>query len=182
MRRLLAFLAAIATAVPLGVSAVAVSDEAGLRAAIDSSVSEVVVTANVSLTAGQLEVSPGRNLTLRGACGGAANASPCTVDANSLSRHLHVMPGAEVRVSNLIFINGAAVSTACSPFSQTYIAGSAAGCRPEYFGYGVALGLLDTFPGLSGALNNPTIGDLVSPRSIPSHFLSNCAQQSVLLL
>jgi hypothetical protein len=47
-----------------------VNDEAGLRAAVnDSSVtaaSEVVVTANVLLTAGHLWMPPGRNLTLRG--------------------------------------------------------------------------------------------------------------------
>jgi len=107
-------------------AAMTVSYEAGLRAAVaDSSVSEVVVTEDVLLTGGQLTVPPGRVLTLRGACG-VTNASPCTLDADSSSRHLHVTPGADVRFSNLRLVNGSAVSEACSPFTQSSVAGSAA--------------------------------------------------------
>jgi hypothetical protein len=57
-------------------AAVSVSDEAELRAALaNSSVSEVVVTAHVNLTAGHLTVPPNRTLTLRGACGGAVQVA-----------------------------------------------------------------------------------------------------------
>jgi hypothetical protein len=117
----LVVLALAGMAMPSHATAVeSVSDEAGLRAAVnDSSVSEVVVTADVNITAGHLTVPPGRNLTLRGACG-VDNASPCTLDAKHLSRHLHVMPGADVRVSNLRLLNGAAVNQACDSFQLFY--------------------------------------------------------------
>ena len=166
-------LALTATAVPSYAAAVAVRDEAGLRAAVtNNSVSEVVVTADVSLTAGHLTVPPGRVLTLRGACG-ITNSSSCTLDANYLSRHLHVTPGAEVYVSNLRLVNGSAVSQACGPFTQTYVPGSAAACVPQYYGYGVEIGLLRRLTGLTELLNNPAIGDKVSEASLPVHFLSN---------
>ena len=162
----LVILALVAMAWPSYAAAVeAVSDEAGLRAAVnDSSVSEVVVTADVNLTAGHLTVPPGRVLTLRGACG-VTNATPCTLDANHLSRHLHVTPGADVRVSNLHLVNGAAMSTECSPRLPPFfgpVVLSSDGCAPQYYGFGVWLGLLNRIPGLAAALNNPTWGDAVS--------------------
>ena len=142
-----------------------VTDEAELRAAVnDSSVSEVVVTADVNLTAGHLTLPPNRTLTLRGACG-AANASACTLDANHLSRHLHVTPGADVRLSNLHLVNGAVTSTECAPplppFYQP-VALSADGCVPQYYGFGVWLGIHYAIPGLAAALNFPSWGDAVS--------------------
>ena len=163
--RLVVVLVLAALAMPSRAAAVAVSEEAGLRAAVaNNSVSEVVVTADVPLTAGHLRVPPGRVLTLRGACG-VTNTSSCTLDANSLSRHLHVTPGAEVRVSNLRLVNGAAVNQACDPFTQTMVPGSAASCSPAYFNYGVYVGQLARFPALDEALNYPTLGDEVRPRS-----------------
>jgi len=170
---LVCFLSLAALATPSSAAAVAVSDEAGLRAAVnDSSVSEVVVTADVSLTAGHLTVPPGRVLTLRGACG-VANASPCTLDANSLSRHLHVTPGAEVYVSKMRLVNGSAMNPACDAINQTtsgMVKGSAANCTPAYFNYGVYDGALAMFPGLGEELNYPELGDEVRPRP-----LYNCA-------
>jgi hypothetical protein len=111
----------------------------------------------------------------------ACGLTPCTIDANSLSRHLHVTPGAEVYVSNLRLVNGSAVSQACYPFTYGRGVpgppGSAAGCIPSYFGYGVWAGALARFPGLSEALGNPTIGDEVRPHSLHSVY-PNCAQYS----
>jgi len=46
----------------------------------------------------------------------------------------------------------------CNPL----IPGTAAGCVPKYFGYGVYIGQLDNFPGLAAALGNPTLGDEVT--------------------
>jgi len=64
-------------AVPSHAAEVSVNDEAGLRAAFaNSAVSEIVVTANVSLTSGHLRVPPGRVLSVRGACGGAVQVHP----------------------------------------------------------------------------------------------------------
>jgi len=91
---------------------VTVSGETGLRAAVaNTSVAEVIMTADVSLTGGELLVPPNRIFTMRGACG-ATNTASCTLDANALSRHLHVTPGATVNVSNMRLVNGAAVSQA----------------------------------------------------------------------
>jgi len=123
LARILVFLAAIA--VPLGAqgAVVHVGDETGLRAAVaNTTVREVVVTADMLLTAGELKVPPGRVLTLRGACG-ANNTSPCTLDASSLSRHIHVTPGAQVNVSKLILLNGSAINLPCDAFSQTMVPG-----------------------------------------------------------
>jgi len=80
----------------------------------------------VLLTGGQLTVPPGRNLTLRGVCG-PANVSPCTLDANYASRHLHVTPGAQLYVSNVRLVNGSAAgaytrshfSSTCGPDDPT---------------------------------------------------------------
>jgi hypothetical protein len=120
--------------------------------------SEVVVTADVTLTAGQLTVPPGRVLTLRGACG-PANASPCMLDANSSSRHIHVTPGADVRVSNFRLVNGSAVSQECTGTPG-------AGCNPIYYGYGIKFGAFYNFPNLLESLGYPAFGDVVSPRSL----------------
>ena len=159
----LVVLALATIAVPSRAAAVPVSDEAELRAAVnDSDVSEVVITADVSLTTGHLAVPPSRNLTLRGACG-ADNASPCTLDAHSLSRHLHVQAGATVRVTNMHLVNGSAITIGeCSPFSKT-----PGNCVPDYWGFGVWLGLLRTFTGLTEALNSPSWGDKVREASLP---------------
>jgi hypothetical protein len=64
-------------AVPSRAASVAVNNESWLRDAVaNTSVSEVIVTADVSLTAGQLTVpAPGRVLTLRGACGRGLHSS-----------------------------------------------------------------------------------------------------------
>jgi len=184
---LVSFLSLAALATPSHAAAVAVSDEDGLRAAVaNSSVSEVNVTEDVLLTAGHLTVPPNRTLTLRGACG-PTDASPCTLDASFLSRHLHVTPGAQVHVSNMRLVNGSAESQACSPFTQgfdlgtfqpnaNFVAGRAAGCVPAYFGYGVALGALFNFPGLAKLLKGPKMGDTVSPRSL--YTLSPTARNS----
>jgi hypothetical protein len=150
-----------------------VSDEVGLRAAVaNSSISEVVVTEDVLLTGGQLTVPSGRVLTLRGACG-VGNASTCTLDAISSSRHLHVTPGAKVYVSKMRLVNGSAMNPACDAINQTtsgMVKGSAANCTPAYFNYGVYDGALAMFPGLGEELNYPELGDEVRPRP-----LYNCA-------
>ena len=74
------------------------------------------MTGRNRLSGPTLSVPPGRVLTLRGGCGvanggvangggtgggGGTSAAPCTLDANSLTRHLHVTPGADVRLFNL---------------------------------------------------------------------------------
>jgi len=157
-------------AVPRAV-ALDVSDEAKLRAAVNNSaVTEVVMTADMLLTAGHLVLWPGRNITLRGACG-PTNVGACQLDASSLSRHLHVKPGAHVRVSNLVLVNGSTNINpeACSPFSTNMTAGRADGCVPEYYGFGPWIGLLGAFPGLEADLGYPAWGDKVreAPRSLP---------------
>ena len=101
---------------------------------------------------------------LRGACG-ATNADSCTLDARSLSRHLHVTPGAQVYVSNLRLVNGSAMNPACDALKQVasgMVPGSAATCTPAYFNYGVYIGLLGNFPGLAEELNYPALGDEVT--------------------
>ena len=167
--RLVAALVLATMAMLSRAAAVSVGDEVGLRAAVnDNSISEVVLTADMSLTAGHLTVPPGRVLTLRGACG-VANASPCTLDANSSSRHLHVTPGAKVYVSKLRLVNGSAKNPACDALKQQasgMVPGSAANCTPAYWNYGVYIGLLATFPGLAEQLNYPELGDEVRPRPL----------------
>ena len=144
---------------PPPVGSQAVSDEVGLRAAVaNTSISEVVVTEDVLLTGGQLTVPSGRVLTLRGACG-PANVSPCMLDANSTSRHLHVTPGADVRISNFHLVNGSAVSQECTGTPG-------AGCNPIYYGYGIKFGSFYNFPNLLESLGYPAFGDVVSPRSL----------------
>jgi hypothetical protein len=128
-------------AVPLAVSGV--DDEASLRAAVNNSgVSEVVMTADITLTNGQLTFYPGRNLTLRGACGGGGTGK-CTLDAAHASRLLFVKPGAHVRVSNVRLVNGSSDGPIeCSPLKPASVTANATGCVPEYYGFGVWLGYL----------------------------------------
>ena len=121
----LVVLALAAMAVPPCSAAVSVNvnDEAGLRAAFaNSAVSEIVVMSDVSLMSGLLRVPPGRVLSMRGACG-ASSTSACTLNAHALSRHLHVTPGADVRVRNFHLVNGSAVNAACTPHMQTMAPG-----------------------------------------------------------
>lgn len=58
-------------------------------------------------------ISPGKELTIRGACG-AAGAAPCTLDAGGASPHFALSTSARLTLENIRLIGGSCAAPACT--------------------------------------------------------------------